>query len=104
LRQLAAKTALCRITTLELRSSPHSCVITGPHAEWLEGGVLAHFPALGRLTHLMNLMNSLLFKLVQHELITMYLHDFTRAVFYYCSFWNEWYEKKQRVYGKIRKS
>jgi hypothetical protein len=28
LRQLAAMTALCRITKLELRSSPHSCVFT----------------------------------------------------------------------------
>ena len=49
LRQLAARTALCRITTLELRSSPHSCVITGPHAEWLAGGVLAQCRALVHL-------------------------------------------------------
>jgi hypothetical protein len=37
LRQLTAMTAWCRITTLELRS----CGVTGPHAEWLAGGVLA---------------------------------------------------------------
>ena len=30
-------TARCRITTLEL----HRCEITGPHLEWLAGGVLA---------------------------------------------------------------
>ena len=45
LRQLAAMTALCRITTLELRS----CAITGPHAEWLAGGVLAQCRALVHL-------------------------------------------------------
>jgi hypothetical protein len=31
----------CRITTLKLSS----CAITGPHAEWLAGGVLAQCPA-----------------------------------------------------------
>jgi hypothetical protein len=36
---------LCRITTLELRS----CAITGPHGEWLAGGVLAQCRALVHL-------------------------------------------------------
>jgi Ran GTPase-activating protein (RanGAP) involved in mRNA processing and transport len=34
-----------RITTLELRS----CAITGPHAEWLAGGVLAQCRELAHL-------------------------------------------------------
>ena len=45
LRQLAAMTGWCRITTLELGL----CSITGPHAEWLAGGVLAQCPALVHL-------------------------------------------------------
>jgi hypothetical protein len=45
LRQVSAMSASCRITTLELRS----CAITGPHAEWLAGGVLAQCPALAHL-------------------------------------------------------
>jgi hypothetical protein len=42
LRQLAAMTSLCRITTLELRY----CAITGPHSEWIAGGVLVQCGAL----------------------------------------------------------
>ncbi len=49
LRQLAAMIARCRITTLQLRSSPQSCAITGPHAEWLAGEVLAQCRALVHL-------------------------------------------------------
>jgi Ran GTPase-activating protein (RanGAP) involved in mRNA processing and transport len=45
LRQLTGMSGLCRITTLELRS----CAITGPHAEWLAGGVLAQCRALVHL-------------------------------------------------------
>jgi hypothetical protein len=45
LRQLTGMSALCRITTLELRS----CEIAGPHAEWLAGGVLAQCRALVHL-------------------------------------------------------
>ena len=45
LRQLTAMTAQCSITTLELRN----CAITGPHAEWLAGGVLAQCRALVHL-------------------------------------------------------
>jgi Ran GTPase-activating protein (RanGAP) involved in mRNA processing and transport len=37
MRQLTLMTGWCRITTLELRG----CAITGTHAEWLAGGVLA---------------------------------------------------------------
>lgn len=45
LRQLTGMSALCRITTLELRS----CAITGPHAELLAGGLLAQCRALVHL-------------------------------------------------------
>jgi len=45
LRQLTGMSARCRITTLELRS----CAMTGPHAEWLAGGVLAQCRALVHL-------------------------------------------------------
>ena len=45
LRQLTGMSARCRITTLELRS----CGMTGPHAEWLAGGVLAQCRALVHL-------------------------------------------------------
>jgi hypothetical protein len=45
LRQLTGMSARCRITTLDLRR----CAITGPHAEWLAGGVLAQCPALVHL-------------------------------------------------------
>jgi hypothetical protein len=54
LRQLTAMTARCRITTLELRS----CAITGPHAEWLVGGVLAQCRALVHLDLSENLFGS----------------------------------------------
>ena len=40
LRQLTFMTARCRITTLELRRCANTA-ITGPHSEWLAGGVLA---------------------------------------------------------------
>jgi hypothetical protein len=49
LRQLTGMSALCRITTLELTLELHSCAITGPHAEWLAGGVLAQCRALVHL-------------------------------------------------------
>jgi hypothetical protein len=45
LRQLTFMSARCRITTLELRG----CAMTGPHAEWLAGGVLAQCRALVHL-------------------------------------------------------
>jgi hypothetical protein len=45
LRQLTFMSARCRITTLELGC----CAMTGPHAEWLAGGVLAQCPALVHL-------------------------------------------------------
>jgi Ran GTPase-activating protein (RanGAP) involved in mRNA processing and transport len=45
LRQLTGMSARCSITTLELRR----CAITGPHAEWLAGGVLAQCRALVHL-------------------------------------------------------
>ena len=43
--QLTAMTARCSDTTLELRN----CAITGPHAEWLAGGVLAQCRVLVHL-------------------------------------------------------
>jgi Ran GTPase-activating protein (RanGAP) involved in mRNA processing and transport len=45
LRQLTGMSARCLITTLELSS----IAITGPHAEWLAGGVLAQCRALVHL-------------------------------------------------------
>jgi hypothetical protein len=42
LRQLIFMTARCRITSLDLAY----CAMTGPHAEWLAGGVLEQCPAL----------------------------------------------------------
>ncbi len=42
LRQLTGMSARCHITRLQL----HSCAITGPHAVWLAGGVLAQCRAL----------------------------------------------------------
>jgi hypothetical protein len=45
LNQLTRMSSLYHITTLEL----HSCVITGPHADWLAGGVLVQCRALVHL-------------------------------------------------------
>jgi hypothetical protein len=45
LRQLTGMSARCCITTLELRG----CAMTGPHAGWLAGGVLAQCRALVHL-------------------------------------------------------
>ena len=45
LRKLTFMTVRCLITTLELCS----CAMTGPHVEWLAGGVLAQCRALVHL-------------------------------------------------------
>jgi Ran GTPase-activating protein (RanGAP) involved in mRNA processing and transport len=50
LRQLTGMSARCSITTLELRR----CAITGAHAEWLAGGVLAQCRALVHLDLMIN--------------------------------------------------